>query len=175
MCTNIFSDLTMLINNDILLHFHKSQFSMLLEQESDRRKVINRDNFTPGINWMLAVGHLLSNAYTSTIYSDLTKDPGPLDMPKSFEEVLLKPYTYFVHGQNILFGNAFSSCFRSYPPPFFIESEPKTYAQKIVNLTGKLSISLPVRSLLQTLEQHDSFHCRDQTFSKTQEKFTDFL
>lgn len=61
-------------------------FDVILEQNDDKRSKLNRVNVALVMVW-LYVAHVLRNAYTSNMYSYMTLEQNPSDLPNSFEEI----------------------------------------------------------------------------------------
>ncbi len=63
-------------------------YSTILEGGDDARCFLNRHNVILLFVWLLPFTLLMRNAYTSSLYSLITKDPGPSYIPRSFDEIL---------------------------------------------------------------------------------------
>ncbi len=63
-------------------------FSTLLEGGDDAKCFLNKYNFILVSIWLFPFTLLMRNAYTSSLYSLITKDPGPSNVPQSFDEII---------------------------------------------------------------------------------------
>lgn len=63
-------------------------FCTFLEGGDDAKWFLNRHNFILILIWLLPFSLLLRNTYTSSLYSLITKDPGPGNIPATFDEIL---------------------------------------------------------------------------------------
>lgn len=61
-------------------------FDVILEQNDDKRSKLNRVSVALVMVW-LYVAHVLRNAYTSNMYSYMTLEQNPSDLPNSFDEI----------------------------------------------------------------------------------------
>lgn len=64
-------------------------YAVILEQDGDRRHLIRLSNWHLIILWMYTC-HLLRSTYTSSLYTYMSKDRDPTDIPESFNCLIYK-------------------------------------------------------------------------------------
>lgn len=74
-------------------------FAVILEQEDDCRKSLNSKNWHIILLWIFT-SILLRNVYTSSMYTYLTMEPDPKDIPENFDELI-----YLYNGSMKLLGH----------------------------------------------------------------------
>lgn len=117
------------------------------------------------ISWLFCASILIRNAYTSALYSYITKDPGPTKVP-SYNEIIRSSDIQFISDLNHLVSDTIDRYFTFVKNTLVIQAEPSYYISVVTNLSIKLSLTNHVANISNAFSNDIEYgiECQDLRF-----------